>query len=130
MVPGFSVDVWFLYGSFAYGLEAGVVDYGPGTLKLVLLEAESTQTAADLSAFLESVTEHPRGLMRSELRIYGPRSLHQQAGLGWPVTVGTELAPVLESPCQLTFVNLRGVTEANEQHWHTLTHAIWPRLQS
>jgi|GEM_PF-4996010 len=145
MLSGYSVDVWFLYGSFTYGLETRVCSYSTDALVLeVVLEVCGAgpdavpQGASDVQAFLESLLDNPRGLVRTELAVYGPEDDET------PVRLQTEVvprfAPVgplflngsadVNAPARLRFTHIAGLTQDDGAAWHDLVTRIWPRLAS
>ena len=138
----YGVDVWFLYGSFTYGLESRVCSYTAQSLTLeVILDADDSLD--DVAAFLETLVDNPRGLVRSELCVYAPRESE-------PVRVFTEVAPTLASlqpPLQtpgavrtsspptartvrLRFSHLCAPTPEGDHAWQELVTKVWPRLTS
>ena len=67
--PVFSADMWLLYGSFAYGVECLVKDV---QLDSLLLTLSYSCDMKDKFNFVKGIFEEPKGLLRVELRIYGP----------------------------------------------------------
>jgi hypothetical protein len=94
----YSVDVWFLYGSFSHGLEARVCTYGAAMLTLDV-SLQKGDSELEVANFLDSVLDDPRGLLRTELRVYGPEDDDPSGGEAMPrtplepVRLYTEVAP-------------------------------------
>lgn len=142
MLSEYAVDVWFLFGSFSYGLESRVCAYAPHSLTLeVALDA--ADSADDVASFLETLVENPRGLVRSELCIYGPSAQE-------PVRLFTDVSPTLTSTAspapssgrpptsehesssplsvRLRFSHLAALTPVDDDAWQTLLTSEWPRV--
>ena len=136
----FQIDIWFLYGSFAYGVESVLSYFGPDALGVNVLGTNDAEQKQDVSAFLDDLTENPKGLLRTELRIYGPEghAVAGQAGLGFahpvqfPVTLVTERVPAsVEAPMghlQLRFEELRALTAPDQAQFALLVAQVWPKL--
>lgn len=141
MLSGYSVDVWFLYGSFTYGLETRVCSYSTDALVVEVCGADAAvapQGASDVQAFLESLLENPRGLVRTELAVYGPED--DEAPVRLQTEVVPRFAPVgplflngspdANAPARLRFTHVAGLTREDGAAWLDLVTRIWPRLAS
>ncbi len=112
----YSVDVWFLYGSFTYGLETRVHSLSGQSLTLEV-ELGEADTPEDVSRFLETLIENPRGLLRSEICLYGPDEDE-------PIRLYTEVSPTFTQiethSLRLRFSHVSGLTPRDSGHWHEL----------
>jgi hypothetical protein len=141
MLSEYSVDVWFLYGSFSYGLESRVCAYASQALTLEVA-LEGTDSADDVASFLESLVENPRGLVRSEICIYGPTSeepvrlytdvsptltsvFGPSSGLGKSVVAEHEATP---TSVRLRFTHVAALTPSDNDAWQVLLTSVWPRF--
>lgn len=88
--PVFSADMWLLYGSFAYGVECLVKDV---QLDSLLLTLSYSCDMKDKFNFVKGIFEEPKGLLRVELRIYGPETLFEKFGFPCPLSLYTEHKP-------------------------------------
>lgn len=133
----YEIDVWFLYGSFAYGAEASVRGYAAGELVLAM-RGEAGGDAAETEAFFDQLIQDPKGLIRCEIRVFAPAGTARAAGLpdargtGALVTLSTVVAPSgIPGPGEgvlLRFSHLAPSTAADRSAWLELTSRIWPRL--
>lgn len=121
-----SIDVWFIFGSFVYGLEARPRAYSETELHVVPVLPDSEAERSELSSFLDTLTRDPRGLLRSELRIY---SAGLAISVDTPVRLFTEAAPVLAEnelgEPVLEFRHLQGLTPPDTQMWLHLAREVW-----
>lgn len=119
------VDVWLVYGSFSYGFEGAVEAYARTSLHVSVRVAERTDLE-QVVRFLQTVTADPRGLLRTEVRIFLPEDKPAPDGVHFPVCLFTDLAPTSvpgEHPL-LRLLDLRGVTEADERAWERLLDGV------
>jgi hypothetical protein len=89
----FSVDMWLLYGSFAYGVECFVKEVKLDSLHLSL---SSSKDMLETFNFVKGIFEDPKGLLRIELRIYGPEILFERCSIPYPLSLYTEHKPVAD----------------------------------
>lgn len=125
MLSDYAVDVWFLYGSFSYGLESSVCAFSSHSLTLDVV-LEGSDAAEDVSSFLETLVENPRGLVRSELCLYPPMAQD-------PIRLYTEVSPALTPSSggvsvRLRFSHLAALTPHDNNAWQHLVTDVWPGL--
>lgn len=113
----FHVDIWLIYGSFSYGIEAQVLEVQRDSLGVAPL-SQNFEESAGLRELFESVLKAPRNLRRVEARIFS----HPLADtVSFPVTLVTERLPsvvVEDGYVQLVRVSgLRGQTPNDESNW-------------
>ncbi|MEN9827380.1 MAG: hypothetical protein RI953_3125 [Pseudomonadota bacterium] len=135
----FSVDLWFIFGSFCYGAEAVIVDCRKDLLLLRITPASSS-ALTELSSFFESINEKAKALVRTEARIFVNSSPDAPAA-DWAdeliATLMSEFKPRI-LPHQIgdassTYLTLevpdvRGLTPNDQQAWSNLVADVWPRL--
>lgn len=135
----FSVDVWFIFGSFCYGAEARIVACEHENLVLSINSA-STAAVQELSSFFDSITEKAKALVRTEVRVFVNGHPNSPAG-DWAdellttlmtelkprpttVTSSTEASPAL----QVELLDVRGLTPTDQDAWDNLVTQVWPQL--
>ena len=128
----FQIDIWFLYGSFAYGVESVLFSFSSDSVHVNVLNTD-TEAQAETFAFLDDLTENPKGLLRTELRIYGPEDLASLRQVPFPVTLYTERVPTTFEAgagiLQLRFDELRALTVADHSHFDHLVEQVWSKVQ-
>lgn len=132
MLPGFCVDIWLCYGSFSYGFESEIHEFGESELALSL-QTQSDEQAEHMESFFEQVVEKPKGLLRVELRVYGPDKLFKRHNINGPVYLFTDMVPKQApkhggSPI-LKFFSIKGISQANSESWIKLVRQIWNQSQ-
>ncbi|MGY3805002.1 hypothetical protein ACWNT8_13125 [Pigmentibacter ruber] len=132
MLPGFCVDIWFCYGSFSYGFESMIHDYGENELALCL-QTNSEEQSDEIESFFEQVVDKPKGLLRVELRIYGPEKLFKRHNINGPVYLFTDMVPKQGPKFGglpiLKFFSIKGISPANSESWFKLVRQIWNQVQ-
>jgi len=123
----FSVDIWFCYGSFSYGMESRIYDYQQGSLFLAV-QTKTQEEIRHVESFLESVIEKPKGLIRIELRVYGPDVLFRRLRIQNPIFLCTDETPYLtprqEGSLVLRFIEPQGISAANTKNWAVLVQSL------
>jgi hypothetical protein len=135
----FTVDLWFIFGSFCYGAEARILACRQESLLLQL--APATQAAVqELAVFFDSINEKAKSLIRSEVRIF-VNSSQEESSDDWGdeliVTLMSELKP-RHTLCstseggtpnlQVEILDVRGLTPNDQIAWSNLVADIWPQL--
>src|SRR3989338_7573720 len=90
----FSVDIWFCYGSFSYGIESSIQSWENDSL-LLAVQSKSREETLGLESFVESIVEKPKGLIRIELRIFGPEKIFRLHKINVPIFLYTDVVPKL-----------------------------------
>lgn len=128
MLQEFCVDIWFCYGSFSYGFESVIHAYGEDELALTL-QTQNTEQSEQIENFFEQVVEKPKGLLRVELRVFGPEKVLKKHNIQGPIYLFTDIVPKqLASdgkPPLLKFVSVKGISPANTESWNKLVRQIW-----
>ncbi len=123
----FSVDLWFCYGSFFYGLESNLYSCEDNQIALFLPNSDLEETQ-ELSNFLDMILEKPKGLLRVELRVYIPEKLLKKFKISSPLYLFTDIVPrVLEkidSSIILIFPSIQGISPSNSENWLKLVRQI------
>ncbi|BBH53640.1 hypothetical protein [Fluviispira sanaruensis] len=132
MLQEFCVDIWFCYGSFSYGFESEIHDFGENELALSL-QTQNEEQGAQIDSFFEQVVDKPKGLLRVELRVYGPEKVFKRHKISGPVHLFTDIVPKQipyegKSPL-LKFVSVKGISPTNTEYWHKLVRQIWNQRQ-
>ncbi len=132
MLPGFCVDIWLCYGSFSYGFESKIHEFGESELALSL-QTQSDEQAEQMESFFEQVVDKPKGLLRVELRVYGPDKVFKHHNINGPVYLFTDMVPkqapkYAGSPI-LKFFSIKGISPANSESWMKLVRQIWNQGQ-
>ena len=86
-----------------------------------------------MESFFEQVVEKPKGLLRVELRVYGPEKIFKRHNINGPVYLFTDMVPKqgpkhAGSPI-LRFFSIKGISPANSESWMKLVRQIWNQLQ-
>jgi hypothetical protein len=134
----FSVDLWFIFGSFCYGAEARLSSCRSDSLTVGISSA-TQQTISELASFLESINEKAKALIRTEVRLFvngNPDAPADDWADELVATLMTELKPRVTQgtsgqPEPLLIVELtdiRGLTPNDQNAWNNLVADIWPRL--
>ncbi|WP_338635270.1 hypothetical protein [Spirobacillus cienkowskii] len=128
MTPGFCVDIWLCYGSFSYGFESQIHDYGEHEVALSL-QAQSDEHAQEMESFFEKLVEKPKGLLRVELRVYGPDKIFKRHNIHSPIYLFTDMVPRqgAKQGCSpiLKFFSIKGISPINSENWKKLVRQIW-----
>ena len=131
MVLGFSVDLWFIFGSFVYAFEGQVLNFSESTLE-VAVDSPDESGRESIIEFFEGIVTNPKGLERIELRIFSNESLPKPLPIpiAFPVQLITGVSPLtnqrLTKIPSLVFSQVKGITEADRASWINLVHKIWP----
>lgn len=132
MIPGFCVDIWLCYGSFSYGFESEIFDLGENELALSL-HTQSYEQAEQLESFFEQVVEKPKGLLRVELRIFGPDKVFKKFNINTPIFLFTDIVPKQVPKSSgapiLKFFAIKGISPTNTENWTKLVRQIWNQKQ-
>ncbi|NBX16523.1 MAG: hypothetical protein EBR09_04075 [Proteobacteria bacterium] len=134
----FSVDLWFIFGSFCYGAEARLSSCRSDSLT-VSISSATQQTISEVASFLESINEKAKALIRTEVRLFvngNPDAPADDWADELVATLMTELKPRVTQgtngqPEPLLIVELadiRGLTPNDQNAWNNLVADIWPRL--
>ena len=135
----FSVDLWFIFGSFCYGAEASLVACHPEHLQLKI-SPPSPAALSELQSFFDSINEKAKALVRTEVRLF-VNTNPEQPSEDWAdelvATLMTELKPRLLSAetsagasaaLHLELPDVRGLTPVDQDAWNNLVAEIWPQL--
>lgn len=124
----FSVDIWFCYGSFSYGMESHIYSWENDSLFLAI-NGKNAEESLSIESFMESILDKPRGLLRIELRIFGPDRIFKQHRINNPIFLYTDMLPQLtkieDSTLILQFISPRGVTATNTENWMHLLKSLF-----
>jgi hypothetical protein len=116
-----SADIWFLFGSFAYGFEGRVVACQGDSLELEIASPE-TESAHGVGLFLEDLVTNGRGLVKSQLTLFcEDNSL--ELGEACEVCLFTDILPTARANAPLgliLFSGVRGVTPRDSAMWQKL----------
>lgn len=135
----FSVDLWFIFGSFCYGAEACLVGCHPDHLKLKICPP-SPAALSEMQSFFDSINEKAKALVRTEVRLF-VNTKPEQPSEDWAdelvATLMTELKPRILSAeslggtpaaLHLELPDVRGLTPVDQDAWNNLVAEIWPQL--
>ncbi|MFZ9519318.1 MAG: hypothetical protein ACO3A4_02470 [Silvanigrellaceae bacterium] len=135
----FSVDLWFIFGSFCYGAEALIVDCSQ-TQVILKVSPASPAALTELTSFFESINEKAKALVRTEVRIF-VNSNPETPASDWAdeliATLMSEFKPrIMQSPStetahaflMLEVPDVRGLTPSDQDAWSNLVADLWPRL--
>jgi len=131
----FSVDLWFIFGSFCYGAEARIIACKPEGL-LLNIQSPSQQALSELVSFFESINEKAKALVRTEIRVFVNGNPDEPAD-DWAeelvATLMTDLKPRIAPvtgahSLQVELTDVRGLTPNDQKAWSNLVTDLWPRL--
>lgn len=130
----FTVDVWFIFGSFCYGAEARLITCRNEIL-LLQIAPHSASTQTEMISFFEQIGDKAKALVRTEVRIFvdsNPGAAHDE---DWAeelvATLLTEHKPRVNSSEQgleIELADVRGLTPTDQSTWVNLVTDIWPQL--
>jgi hypothetical protein len=124
----FSVDIWFCYGSFSYGMESNIYSWENNSL-LLAVQSKSIEEALKLESFVESIVDKPKGLIRIELRVFGPEKIFKQHRLSSPIFLYTDVMPKLLKKIDfcpiLQFISPMGMSSLNTENWMQLLEYLF-----
>ena len=116
MLQDLSIDVWLCYGSFFYGFE-GVVHAWDSNSLWLKLQTNDQQEAQQVDAFFQDLIEKPKGLVRVDVRVYGPESRFRALTLPNPVRLFSDEiprpSPAFDEGLLLCLSSLKGFSEEN-----------------
>lgn len=137
----FSVDLWFIFGSFCYGAEARLIACHSESLQLNICPP-SPSALNDLQIFFDSINEKPKALVRTEVRLF-VNTHPQEPSEDWAdelvATLMTDLKPRLlpaaaacdnSTGLNLELPDVRGLTPVDQDAWNNLVAEIWPQLRA
>jgi hypothetical protein len=132
MLIDFCVDIWFCYGSFSYGFESDIFEFSEDELQLSL-HADCLEHTEHLTSFFEQLVEKSKGLLRVELRVYGPEKILKHHNISVPVYLFTDIIPKKISypdkkSLVLKFSSLKGISPSNAENWHKIVCQIWSQM--
>lgn len=120
----FSVDIWFCYGSFSYGFESKIHSWKEDVLFLEL-QSNHIDEARGLESFIDSIVEKPKGLLRIELRVFGPDRIFKKYQMNNPIYLYTDVVPKRLKKGELfpllQFISVKGISPVNAENWIKLT---------
>ena len=123
----FSVDLWFCYGSFFYGIESNLYSCEDNQVALFLPNSDPEETQ-ELSNFLDLILDKPKGLLRVELRVYVPEKILKKFKMSSPVYLFTDIVPraleKIDSSIVLLFSSIQGISPSNSENWLKLVRQI------
>ncbi len=122
-----SADVWFVFGSFVYGLEGSVSACSPDGVE-IHLQSAAHEDAQGLSQFLEEVVINSRRLLKTQICFYDTGSVGSSSE-DLCISLFTEVCPAFcagEPSGHLVLSGLRGVTDDDFQMWQKLVAGTWP----
>lgn len=132
----FTVDLWFIFGSFCYGAEAAIVSCSHNTLAVRITPA-STSAQGELLSFFEQLRDKSKALVRTEIRIFVNNSPEAETEDDWAeelvTTLMTEYKPNVEAwndYLDLELTDVCGLTSSDQTTWVNLVTNIWPQLRS
>ncbi|MBX9704119.1 MAG: hypothetical protein K2X39_08190 [Silvanigrellaceae bacterium] len=133
MMIEYNVDIWLLFGSFAYALESKVFSWSETELTLAV-QTKNKDEIDGIEDFLSAIMKKPKGLLRVELRVYGPPRELTRYGIKTPLYMYTEMIPKsyprsAHSPL-IGFSNVKGISPSDEQQWFKLVRQIWSQTFS
>lgn len=116
----FSVDIWLCYGSFFYGFESSLHALKDEGLSLSL-KSQSEEESSQIESFFDGIIEKPKGLLRVELRIFGPDKVFKRLKMDAPIYLFTDMAPrAIEKSAYSTVLHLfsvQGISPSNTDSW-------------
>jgi len=85
--------------------------------------------AQEMESFFEKLVEKPKGLLRVELRVYGPDKIFKRHNIHSPIYLFTDMVP-RQGPKQgcspvLKFFSIKGISPINSENWKKLVRQIW-----
>ena len=104
MIDKISFDIWFLYGSFAYGVEGKPVYASQKAIDVQVL-TDSESDARETIDLLRTLSTRSQGLLKTEIRVYSE-------GEDKPAHLFTQHCPALikTEPIMLRLIDVQGVT--------------------
>lgn len=132
----FTVDLWFIFGSFCYGAEASIVSCNKSSLNL-RIKSSSAAAQDELLAFFEHISDKSKALVRTEVRIFVNSNPEADTNDDWAeellTTLMTDAKPNIGSQDEfldLELTDVCGLTSSNQDSWDNLVTEIWPQLPS
>lgn len=132
----FTVDLWFIFGSFCYGAEASIVSCTRNTLNLRITPT-SNSSQVELQTFFEHVSEKSKSLVRTEVRIFVNNNPEDEPQDDWAeelvTTLMTDDKPRVDPRneyLELELTEVCGLTSSDQKTWVNLVTDIWPQLHS
>ena len=121
-ISQYNMDVWLIYGSFSYGLETAVWRMEENAV-ILEVTAEHCDSFEEVCNLLDSITETPKGLVRSILRLYVGEETTPLMSLS------TDLSPILlpdrsNSQFKLKFSNIQGITPKDAECWQSMLTTV------
>ncbi|MEY4065619.1 MAG: hypothetical protein RIR26_1827 [Pseudomonadota bacterium] len=130
----FTVDLWFIFGSFCYGAEASLVACRSEQL-ILKIKSPTQQAESEIIGFFEQLEEKSKALVRTEIRLFVNSNPDEQSATDWAeelvTTLMTEQKPRLLSSAvdlQIELNEARGLTPDDQTTWVNLVTDIWPQL--
>jgi hypothetical protein len=130
----FTVDLWFIFGSFCYGAEACPVACR-GDSVLLRMKAPSPAAQAEMLTFFEQIGDKAKALVRTEVRLFvnsnPEEALAQHWGEELVATLLTDHKPRVNSTeheLDIELLDVRGLTPSDQSTWVNLVTDIWPQL--
>jgi hypothetical protein len=130
----FTVDLWFIFGSFCYGAEASLVACRQEQL-ILKIKSPSLQAEGEIAHFFEQLEEKSKALVRTEIRLFVSGNPDEESSADWAeelvATLMTDQKPRLLSSAddlQIELSEIRGLTPDDHTTWVNLVTEIWPQL--
>lgn len=135
-MTSFSVDIWFVFGSFVYGLEGQMIQYSERSID-VMLSGGAENERRELAEFFAELSENPKGLVKTEVRIFPapdgtPRVAFTEGCEAISLVTQVVPQPIRgdsqggDTPC-LRLIELEGLSQPDQSGWSSLVRGIWPR---
>jgi hypothetical protein len=115
----YSVDIWFVFGSFVYGFEGSIVSWENALLEVVLTVGQGAE-AQGMFDFLSELSQSPKGFLKSEIRLY-EGSGSQEKPLVSLVTEVVPQATVQMPQPRVVFSNLHGISQDDIGMWEKIS---------
>ncbi|MBM3381395.1 MAG: hypothetical protein FJY29_03045 [Betaproteobacteria bacterium] len=130
----FTVDLWFIFGSFCYGAEAFPVACRRDGV-LLRLKAPSPAAQAEMLTFFEQIGDKAKALVRTEVRLFVSSNPEETAAENWAeelvTTLLTDNKPrvnATDHELDIELLDVRGLTPTDQSTWVNLVTDIWPQL--
>jgi len=130
----FTVDLWFIFGSFCYGAEAHLVACREENL-LLRIKASSPTANTEMLTFFEQIGDKAKALVRTEIRIFVNGNPEHENSEDWAeelvATLLTDHKPRVnnsEQGLNIDLLDVRGLTPSDQTTWVNLVTDIWPQL--
>ncbi len=122
MPQKYSVDIWFVFGSFVYGFEGRLVSWENARLEVALTVGQGAE-AQGMFDFLSELSQCPKGFLKSEIRLYEGSGSQEKPLVSLVTEVVPQATVQMPQPC-VVFSNLHGISQNDVDMWEKISRML------